>query len=111
MAGLDRGKVGGRPAYPAIADFDRSATTFEAHRAPTTVSGGVVASLLTGLSPRAHGAEDAGARLPEALTTIGIAARDGSVQTAMFSGCPTTFEAFGFSRGWDKFATYSPVEG
>jgi hypothetical protein len=39
------------------------------------------------------------------------AARDGSVQTAMFSGCPTTFEAFGFGRGWDKYAAYSPVEG
>ena len=111
MAGLDRGKVGGRPAYPAIADFDRSATTFDAHRAPTTVSSGVVASLLTGLSPRAHGLEDTGARLPAALTTLGVAARDGSVQTAMFSGCPTTFEAFGFSRGWDKYAAFSPVEG
>src|SRR5439155_12650615 len=35
----------------------------------------------------------------------------GSVQTAMFSGCPTTFEAFGFAQGWDKYATFSPVEG
>jgi hypothetical protein len=111
MAGLDRTKVLNRPTFPVMGELDRSATVFEAHRAPTTTAAGVVASLLTGLSPRAHGTEDPGARLPEALTTIGIAARDGSVQTAMFSGCPTTFEAFGFSRGWDKFATYSPVEG
>src|SRR5260370_41750825 len=94
-----------------MGEFDRSSTVFEAPRAPTSVSAAVVASLLTGLSPRAHGAEDSGARLPTTLTTLGVAARDGSVQTAMFSGCPTTFEAFGFSRGWDKYATFSPVEG
>lgn len=111
MAGLDRSKVANRQNYPALAELDRTATVFEAHRAPTTVSAGVMATVLTGLAPRAHGVEDPGARLPVALTTLGVAARDGSIQTAMFSGCPTTFEAFGFSRGWDKYATFSPVEG
>jgi hypothetical protein len=111
MAGLDRSKLANRQAYPAFAELERSATSFDAHRSPTTVSAGVMASILTGFMPRAHGLEDSGARLPGAVTTLGVAARDGSVQTAMFSGCPTTFEAFGFSRGWDKYATYSPVEG
>ncbi len=111
MAGLDRSKVANHEMYPVLGDLQRTATRFEAHRAPTSVTGGIVASLLTGLSPRAHGVEDGGARLSGALTTIGVAARDGSVQTAMFSGCPTSFEAFGFARGWDKYATYSPVEG
>jgi hypothetical protein len=111
MSGIDPSKVVSRQAYPAIAELDSAATIFEAHRSPTTVAAGVVASLLTGLSPRAHGVEDAGARLPAVITTLGVAARDGSVQTAMFSGCPSTFEAFGFSRGWDKYQTYSPVEG
>jgi hypothetical protein len=111
MAGLDRSKVGNRQAYPAVGELDRTATAFEDHRSPTTVGSAAVASILTGLSPRAHGVEDTGARLPGAVTTLGVAARDGSVQTAMFSGCPTTFEAFGFSRGWDKYVTYSPVEG
>jgi arylsulfatase A-like enzyme len=111
MSGLDRSKLANHQKYPAIGDLDRSGTVFEAHRAPTTVSAGVVATLLTGLSPRAHGVEDGGARLSSSVTTLGGAVRDGSVQTAMFSGCPTTFEAFGFSQGWDKYATYSPVEG
>ncbi|HMI87818.1 MAG TPA: sulfatase-like hydrolase/transferase [Polyangiaceae bacterium] len=111
MAGIDRARLGSLGNYPALAELQRSGTTFEAHRSPTTVTAGVVASLLTGLSPRAHGLEDGGARLAAGLTTLSVAARDGSVQTAMFSGCPTTFEAFGFGRGWDRYAAYSPVEG
>ena len=111
MAGIDRARLGSFTNYPTLAELQRSGTTFEAHRSPTTVTAGVIASLLTGLSPRAHGLEDGGARLAAGLTTLSVAARDGSVQTAMFSGCPTTFEAFGFGRGWDKYAAYSPVEG
>ncbi|HKQ69994.1 MAG TPA: sulfatase-like hydrolase/transferase [Polyangiaceae bacterium] len=111
LSGLHRGKLANHEMFPTLADLGRSATTFESHRSPTTVVGGVVASILTGMSPRAHGVEDPGARLPGAFTTLGVAARDGSVQTAMFSGCPTTFEAFGFARGWDKYVAYSPVEG
>jgi hypothetical protein len=109
FAGVDRSKVT-QGVYPALAELSRTSTTFESHRAPTTVAAGVVASLLTGLPPRAHAVEDPGARLPM-LTTIAVATRDGSVQTAMFTGCPTTFEAFGFARGWDKYAMYSPVDG
>jgi arylsulfatase A-like enzyme len=111
LAGVVASKLDNHVMYPALAELDRVSTKFEAHRAPTTVTAGVVSSLLTGLSPRAHGVEDAGARLPGSLTTLGVAARDGSVQTAMFSGCPTTSEAFGFARGWDKYTAYSPVEG
>ncbi len=95
MSGLDPTKFANRQAYPTIAELDRAATAFDVHRSPTTVSAGVVASLLTGVSPRAHGVEDAGARLPAALTTLGVAARDGSVQTAMFSGCPNGTPAMG----------------
>ena len=109
FAGVDRSRLT-QGAYPALAELSRNSAKFELHRAPTTVTAGVVASLLTGLPPRVHAVEDPGARLPP-LTTIAIAARDGSVQTAMFTGCPATFEAFGFSRGWDKYAAYSPVEG
>jgi arylsulfatase A-like enzyme len=110
VGGVDRSHLLA-PNYPALADLERLSTTFEQHRIPTTVTAGVMASLLTGLSPRAHALEDPAARLPDSLTTIAVAARDGSVQTAMFTGCPATFSAFGFARGWDKYAAYSPVEG
>jgi hypothetical protein len=111
VSGVDRSRLANADLYPSLAELARSGVTFTAHRAPTTVSAGVMASLLTGRSPGAHGLQDAGARLPTALTTLGVAASEGSVQTGMFSGCPPTFEAFGFARGWDKYATYSPVEG
>ena len=109
-SGLDRTRLENREVYPTLTELGRSATKFTAHRSPTTLSAGVVATLLTGVPPRAHGVEDAGARLSGALTTLGVAARDGSVQTAMFTGCPPTFEAFGFAGGWDKYAMFSPVE-
>ena len=109
-SGLDRSRLENREVYPTLTELGRSATKFTAHRSPTTLSAGVVATLLTGVPPRAHGVEDAGARLSGALTTLGVAARDGSIQTAMFTGCPPTFEAFGFARGWDKYAMFSPVE-
>jgi Sulfatase len=111
LAGLDRSKVLSHDICPTLSDLARTATTFESHRGPTTVTAGIVATLLTGLPPRAHGVEDSGARLSGSLTTLGVAARDGSVQTAMFTGCPATSEAFGFARGWDKYMAISPVEG
>jgi hypothetical protein len=110
LAGVDRSRLSS-PSYPTLSELERTLTSFELHRAPTTVTAGVMATLITGLSPRAHALEDPGARLSDSLTTIAVAARDGSVQTAMFTGCPTTFEAFGFARGWDKYASYSPVGG
>jgi len=111
LSGLDRSKVASHEICPTLSELARTATTFESQRGPTTVTAGVMATLLTGLSPRAHGVEDAGARLSGSLTTLGVAARDGSVQTAMFTGCPSTSEAFGFARGWDKYLAISPVEG
>jgi arylsulfatase A-like enzyme len=111
ISGVDRSRLGNADLYPVLADLAKNGVTFSAHRAPTTVSAGVMASLLTGRSPGAHGVEDSGARLPASMTTLGVAASEGSVQTGMFSGCPPTFEPFGFARGWDKYATFSPVEG
>jgi arylsulfatase A-like enzyme len=111
LAGIDRTKVLSREICPTLSELARTATNFEAHRGPTTVTSAIMATLLTGMSPRAHGLEDQGARLASSLTTMGVAARDGSVQTAMFTGVPSTSEAFGFARGWDKYQAFSPVEG
>lgn len=98
-------------SLPVLEELRSRSTAFLRHRSPTTVTSGVMASLLTGMSPRRHGVEDTGARLPDRLTTIAEAARDGSVQTAMFTGSPTTFAPFGFDQGWDRFAAFSPVSG
>ncbi len=98
-------------AMPVLAQLRRESVVFEQHRAPTTVSAAVVASLLTGVAPRVHGLDDAGARLPAAVPTLATIAHDGSVQGAFFTGNPHTFEPFGFARAWDRFASFSPVDG
>lgn len=94
------------PTFDALA---REGTLFERYRSPTTVVGGVMSTLLTGLHPRQHGVEDGFARLPESLPTLATVARDASVHTAMFTAHPGSFEAFGFARGWDRFLAHSPV--
>ncbi|HEY4118736.1 MAG TPA: sulfatase-like hydrolase/transferase [Byssovorax sp.] len=101
----------GPAPLPNLADLALTAATFERHRAPTTIVPAVVASMLTGLSPRGHGLVDGGARLPATVITIGGVARDASVRTAMFTGVPSTFRAFGFAEAWEKFVEYAPSSG
>lgn len=98
-------------SLPALESLRRRSTVFLRHRSPSSVTSASLASLLTGMSPRRHGLEDIGAKLPDAMTTIAEAARDGSILTAMFTGSPTSFAAFGFDQGWDRFVAISPVSG
>jgi arylsulfatase A-like enzyme len=99
------------PHLPTFNDLARDATVFNGHRAPSTLVSAVVASLVTGRAPRDHTLADAGARLPDAVPTIGKRASDASVRAAMFTGVPTTFEPFGFATHWDKFVPYAPNSG
>ena len=96
---------------PALTDLAATGTTFEQHRAPTTIISAAFASLLTGLPPVAHGLTDASARLPDGRPTLGTVAREASVRTAMFTGVPYSFKAFGTSRGWERFVEHSPSSG
>ena len=94
---------------PTFATLAREGAVFDHHRAPTTIPAGVMASLLTGLSPTRHAVADAYARLPAGLPTLATVARDASVRTAMFTSSPATSEAFGFLRGWDRFVAHPPT--
>lgn len=93
-----------------LAELANSGTVFEAHRAPTSFASGAVASMLTGLSPREHGAEGPGGVLPPNALTIAQAARQAGIQTAMFTTNVTTSSAFGFARGWETFSARMPNE-
>jgi hypothetical protein len=93
----------------AIVELLRDAVTFHAYRPPTTVPAGVVASLLTGLSPSQHHVEDTAARLTTTNRTLGEIVKQAGGRTAMFTAVPTTFTAFGFNVGWDDYITQSPV--
>jgi hypothetical protein len=96
---------------PALAELAQTGTTFDQHRAPSTAIAAVMASLLTGLPPLAHGLTDAGARVPASVGTIAGIARDASVRTAMFTGVPYSFRAFGFASSWERFVEHAPSTG
>jgi hypothetical protein len=99
------------PTMPALSSLLEESVVFHKHRAPTTVAAGSMASLLTGFSPSAHKVVDTGARLGDRFPTLGSIARDRRIATSMFTGNPTTFEAFGFDHGWNRFGAFSPVSG
>lgn len=94
---------------PTLATLAREGVVFDRYRAPTSVTGGVLASIITGLSPTEHAFGDNQARLPDALPTLGTVVREASARTAMFTANPWTGEAFGFARGWDRYTVFSPV--
>jgi hypothetical protein len=116
LAGVDRQTLPGYDLRP-IGQLDHlsalasSGTTFLAHRGPTTVVSGTMATLLTGLPPAVHSLTDEGGRLPESVPTLTQSAQEASVQTAFFTAVPHTFAPFGFARGAAQFEAISPVSG
>ena len=113
------------PHIPVLSHLARTLTVFHQHRAPSTSVSAVMASLITGLPPRAHALSDTGASLPSSVATLGRIASDASVRGAMFTNVPLTFEPFGFgcpagstrpgcqrqATTWDRFSEYPPNEG
>ncbi|HVW28334.1 MAG TPA: sulfatase-like hydrolase/transferase [Polyangiaceae bacterium] len=111
-SGLDRRSIppwGPVVGLPTIARLVREGVAFDRYRAATSVLPAVFASLLTGLPPRAHGLEDPMSRLSEDVRLIGERAKEGSVHSALITGVPLSFPAFGFDRGWDQYDAISPV--
>lgn len=96
---------------PALSDLAQNATVFMEHRAPSTIVSTVMASLVTGLPPIAHTLTDAAMRIPDGVTTVAEVARDAAIRTGMFTGVPSTFQAFGFGQGWEKLFEHLPSSG
>jgi hypothetical protein len=88
----------------------REGIAFAAHRAPTTVAAGSLATLLTGLGPSSHGLDDSGERLAPELRTLGEIVKEANGRSGFFSGVPTSFAPFGFNQGFDTYETISPVK-
>ncbi len=101
------GPTGALKTWGALA---RAGTSWSAHRAPSSVTAAVVATLLTGRSPAAHGLVDVSSRLAPELPVISEIVKEASGRTAMFTGVPTTFAPFGFDQGWDLYDPVSPVK-
>ena len=112
-AGLSRRKIppwGPTGAYAAFGHLQRDAVVFQNYRSSSTVPASVMATLLTGLAPEAHHLQDTAARLPSSIVTLQQSIKQASGRTAMFTGVPTTFAAFGFASGWDEVQSFSPVK-
>jgi hypothetical protein len=99
---------GGARPVPTLAALAKRSVVFDAHRASSSFAAGALASILSGVTPNRHTVADSDAKLPASLLTLGEAARQGGVQTALFTANPTTGAAFGFERGWDTFVAALP---
>jgi hypothetical protein len=93
-----------------LGELSRVSTAWSAHRVPSSVTGAVLASLLTGLPPDAHGLSDTNSKLASELHVLSEIVKEASGRTAMFTGVPSTFAPFGFDQGWDVFEAISPVK-
>lgn len=100
------GKTGG---LSGMSELARVGVAFSRHRSQTTVSTGVMATLLTGLLPNQHGVNAPLHRLPAGIRTLAKLVKEANGAAAMFTAVPTSFTPFGFDSGWDQFAQYSPV--
>lgn len=93
----------------SLARLAQKATSFAGYRTPSTVSSAVLASLITGRSPRLHGVEDVSQRLADGVSTVADILRADSGRSAFFTAVPTSFADLGFDRGWERFESVSPV--
>jgi hypothetical protein len=96
--------------FRALTELARQGVTFNGYRTRSTSAAAVVTSVLTGVVPRLHTVEDTDHRLPGTVFTLAEMLKQQGVQSALFTGVPTTFRASGLDRGWDRFVTISPVD-
>jgi len=95
-------------SLPTLGALAATSRVFDAHHATSTWAAASVGSMLTGVLPFEHGAEGDASRLADGIVTIGEAAREAGISTAMFTANPTTSAAFGFSRGFQTFKSFFP---
>ncbi len=93
----------------ALGEIARSSVAFSQYRAPTVVTSSTIATMLTGLPPRAHHLEAPSDRLPAGVQTLPRIVKEASGRAAMFTSVPTSFVPFGFDGSWEVFESFSPV--
>jgi hypothetical protein len=113
LSAVEQGRVppwGATGSLGTLGVLAREGTTFSRYRAPSTATGSVLATLLTGLEPRAHTVEAPMLKLPPTLRTLPRLLKEANGSAAFFTGVPTSFAPFGFDSGWDAFEAFSPVK-
>jgi hypothetical protein len=101
---------GGRIPTPTLDALAKGALDLTAHRSSGGRAASSLASMLTGVTPNELGMRGVETALPPQAVTTAVAARQAGISTAMFTANPTTFEAFGFARGWETFTARAPAQ-
>lgn len=96
----------GRPTSPRIDAFARSALVFDDAVAQSSWTLPSTASILTGRTPRRHGALAVGAALRRDVPTLADAFRQAGYQTAGFVTNYLASAEFGLARGFAHFRLY-----
>lgn len=112
LSGLSRHHAppeAGRSGLPVLNRLAAEGTQFPGYRLPSTYAPATIGSLLTGRDPWEHGVVSAGRSLRPAVATIAETVEAGGGRAAMFTGVPTSFAPYGFSRGFGQFVSISPV--
>ena len=93
-----------RPTSPALDAFARErAVLFTEARAQSSWTRPAIATLLTGLHPVAHGAQQTDERLAERIVTLAERLQSAGWQTAMVTTNGNVARRFGFGQGFDRF--------
>lgn len=92
-----------RPTSPEIDRFAAGATLVRDGRAQASWTRPAMASLLTGLLPISHRAEDAADRLPDEVVTLAERLSAAGWATAMVTTNGNVVSRFGFRQGFDDF--------
>jgi arylsulfatase A-like enzyme len=92
-----------RPTSPEIDRFARGATLFSEGRAQSSWTRPAMATLLTGLLPIAHRAEDSTDRLPDEIETLAERLAAAGYATAMVTTNGNVVSRFGFRQGFETF--------
>jgi len=105
-----------RATAQSLDEFARTASLFTDCTSPAPWTVPSVASIMTGLHPVHHRLERLGFALPEQLSTVAEALREGGWNTAAISFNPAVRTDFGFAQGFDlfedhrgKFGTYPDI--
>ena len=99
---------------PSIDAFARRALLFERAYAASSWTKTSMATVLTGLPPRSHGAHRREDALPPSVTTLAERLRTSGYDTAAFVTNPNLTSVFGFDQGFLKYeylAEAKPGEG
>jgi hypothetical protein len=112
LSSVDRGRIppwGPSAGMPTLSNLAKHAVAFSAHRAPSSVPAASFASLVSGVAPPVHGIQFPGDQLRDKVVTVAETLKEAGGRTALYTGVPTSFGAFGFAAGFDAFETFSPV--